>query len=266
MSAPLRLLDTGLASPRHNVALTAALAELHRAGQAPDTVRLSLYSPSILIDRDQHRADAVHLRACRRNRVDVVRRLTDGGSFYLDRGVIAWEVIADPTGFGRGPGEIANRICSGVAAGLARFGLTARFRPPGDIVIDGRRICQSGGSLDGTTVVFQGTVLVDSNVARSTAFLRLPAGDEGAGARLLARTTNLAEWLGRVPSIDEVKGVLLAGMAHHWRRELHPDVPTQHELVLAARLLADGMGIDGPTGRSAPSGRSRSTAETASPP
>ncbi len=39
MSAALRLVDTGLGDARWNVALTAALAELHGAGRIPDTLR-----------------------------------------------------------------------------------------------------------------------------------------------------------------------------------------------------------------------------------
>ena len=43
MSEPMRLLGTGLLPARHNVAITVALAELHTAGQSPDTLRLCRY-------------------------------------------------------------------------------------------------------------------------------------------------------------------------------------------------------------------------------
>jgi lipoate-protein ligase A len=233
MSA-LRLIDTGFMSARRNIALTAAMAELHCAGQIPDTLRLHLYPRSVLVGRTQGLAEAVNLGACRRMGVEIARRITGGASFYMSPGVLAWELIAERHRFGQRPGEISERVCAGVAAALARFGLPAQFRPPGGIEIDGREVSASSAALHGPSVVIQGTVLVDVDFAELSATLR-PAAP---------RVTTLSEWLGRVPAMDELRGLLGAAIADSWRRDVCTGTATAAELGLAHRLFDDSIGTD----------------------
>ena len=49
MTGTLRLVDTGTASARWNIAATAALAELHAEGRIPHTLRLHRYPVSALL-------------------------------------------------------------------------------------------------------------------------------------------------------------------------------------------------------------------------
>jgi lipoate-protein ligase A len=243
MSKPVRLLDIGPMSARRNVAITAALAELHRAGQIHDTLRLYTSPPAVLIGRHQPLADAVCVRAGAPPGIEIARRITGGGAFYVDERVLAWDLVAERYRFGDCRRKINERICSGIAAGLARFGLPARFRPLGDVEIDGRRIAQSSGTIDDPTVVYQGTVLIDPDPAEMAKVLRLPRASNVADARasIAARVTTLAEWLGRVPPMGEVKGLLAAGLSHSWRREFQSGELTAAELSLADRLLDQGI-------------------------
>ncbi len=48
----LRIIDTGVKPSRWNIAVTAALLELHRIGATPDTVRFHRYPRSVLIGRN----------------------------------------------------------------------------------------------------------------------------------------------------------------------------------------------------------------------
>ena len=61
MTAPIRILDTGLRPARWNVAMTAALAARHADGAAPDTVRFHRYPACVLLGRSQVAAEAVDL-------------------------------------------------------------------------------------------------------------------------------------------------------------------------------------------------------------
>src|SRR5262249_52173129 len=164
-------LDTGLMWARRNVAFTAAMFELHRAGQVPDTFRLHVYPRCVLVGRDQRLAAAVQLQACRRNHVEFARRLTEGHAVYMSPGVLGWEVVADAGRFGERIADAAERACRGVAAGLARFGLPARFRPPHDVEIGGRRIAGVSGGMGGSTVVVQGWISIDLDIAEMAAVL-----------------------------------------------------------------------------------------------
>lgn len=94
MIMPLRVADTGLNSARWNFAMTAALAELHRAGEAPDTLRFLRFPPSAIVGRHQILAREVRLYYCRAKGIETARRTTGGGAIYMDPGILAWEIVA----------------------------------------------------------------------------------------------------------------------------------------------------------------------------
>ena len=244
MSEPMRLLEIGLLPAQHNVAITAALAELHCAGQSPDTLRLCRYRPSVLVGRDQRIADAIRTKACQLRNVDVVRRMTDGGAVYMNPGMLGWELVADRSHFGDRLHRIAERICSGIAAGLARFGLPARYSLPCDVEVAGHRIAHSAGSLFGPTVVFQGTILIDVKRSDLTAFIR-----NGHALRRVSPLNSaeefsiLRDWLGRVPPVEELKALLVAALSFYWRRELRPASLTSPELNLVDRVGGKVEGV-----------------------
>jgi len=243
MSAFMRVLDTGLMSSRRNIAVTGALTELHRAGLIADTLRFSTYPTSVLLGCDQGLLDVVRVKACRRRYVDVARRITGGDAFYADAGVLIWDLVSERRPFSGSPGNIREHICSGLAAGLRRFGLPVQCGPLGRIELDGRTIAASSASVDGPIVVFQGMVLIDPDLAEAMAVLREPRGrTDETRASLSDRMTSLSEWLGRTPSMHELKGLLLAGLAQAWRSEFRADRLSAAEQRLADRLLDCGIG------------------------
>lgn len=118
MKLPLRILDTGISSARWNVAMTAALAEMHSTGVVGDTVRLHRYRPCVLIGAGQEAGQAADLDYCRRAGIDIARRITGGGAVYMSATMLAWEVVVDRIACGSLLEEVARSVCGGVAAGL----------------------------------------------------------------------------------------------------------------------------------------------------
>jgi len=231
----MRILDTGPMSARHNIAMTAALAELHRAEQIPDTLRFWRYPRALLLGRHDTFAPAYKVKACLPGSMEVARRTTAEHAAYVSPGVLAWCVVADSYRFGARLSEIRERICSAIASGLARFGLPARFRPRDEIEIAGRRVCAAGGAIDGFTAVFEGAVLVDLDASELQAEAGLPNAPNSG-------VTTVAEWLGRVPADDEIKSLLVAGLSHCWHRPLLQAPLTRAEAQLADRLFDQGVG------------------------
>ena len=91
MKQPLRILDTGLKDARWNIAMTAALAELHAEGRIQDTVRLHRYPPCVLLGRSQTMECAADLDHCRRAGVALARRVTGGGAVFMSPRMLAWK-------------------------------------------------------------------------------------------------------------------------------------------------------------------------------
>lgn len=215
MSLPVRVIDTGLRDGRRNIAFDAALIELHREGAIPDSMRFLRFRPVALLGRHQALSHEIKPAYCREHGIGIGRRVTGGGAIYFDEGQLGWELVVSRTRLPLGTlADFTRAICEAAAHGLATgFGIDARYRPRNDIEVGGRKISGTGGFFDGDTLFYQGTVLIDADLARMMACLNVPA--EKLAKRDLdrpeARVTTLKDVLGRVPDVAEVQAALIAG-------------------------------------------------------
>ncbi|WP_415184827.1 biotin/lipoate A/B protein ligase family protein [Phaeovulum sp.] len=154
----LRVIDTGLAGADWNVAVTAALSDLHQRGQIGDTLRLHRYHRAVLLGLHSPKSQ-IDAAACARLGAQIVRRVSGGGAVAMGPGVLAWDLlITRPRAMA--PEEVSAGICTAVAAALAPFGATASFRAPGDITTGGQKIGGTAGLFDVTSMLHQGSLLV----------------------------------------------------------------------------------------------------------
>src|SRR5262249_58124115 len=124
-----------------------ARAYLPGSGQTHYTVCYSHHGRAVLLGRDDSFAAAYKFKSSLAGRLEIARRTSGRGTVYVSPGMLAWSVIAERYRFGAHLAEIGERICAGVAAGLARLGLPARFCPRGGVGIDGRSLCAPGGAI-----------------------------------------------------------------------------------------------------------------------
>lgn len=237
MSKVLRVLDTGLAPARRNVAFTSALLAGHAAGTSPDTVRFHRYPACVLLGASQPAAAAVDLEYCRRSGIEVARRVTGGGAVFMSPRMLAWELV-----LGREPGrtveEATERACTLVARALQGLGASASFRPPGDIVLGGRKVSGSAGCAVGHALALQGTILIEDDLAAMAASLRIPE------ATLKACVTCLREAQGRVPSLATLQAAITDELAQTWGVAIANSMPSTAELQCAQRAFEREIGTD----------------------
>jgi lipoate---protein ligase len=250
MTAPIRILDTGLLTARRNLALTAALAELHRAGSTPDILRFQDFHPAAIVGRHQSLAREVRLDRCRDLNVETARRMTGGGAIYMGPGLLGWELIVDksclPATVPPRLDDIARHLCTGLATGLRTLGIDAQFRPRNDIEVDGRKISGTGGYVDGRTLVFQGTVLIDFDVSDMAEVLTLPAmkRDRKGIDALAERVTSLRRLLGSAPPREAVTAAVARGLAVALAATTQPGTITALEQSTAGQIYNDEAGTD----------------------
>lgn len=236
MPQRLRVLDTGLASARWNIAVTAALLDGADAGGP--ILRFHRYEPSVLLGHLQDAADVADLDVCRSQGIVIARRVTGGGAVFMTPRMLAWEVVAPRASFAGSLDAVAERLCCGIAAGLRNLGARAAFRAPQDVVIDGRKVSGTAGATAGARVLLQGTLLLDDELASMAAVLRLPE------ATLRASVTSLAEHVSQVPDLARITQILGSSIGAILGAEAWPDAPTTAELAAASRLLAEQAGRD----------------------
>jgi lipoate-protein ligase A len=223
---------------RWNVAMTAALAERYARGGAADTVRFHRYRACVLLGSGQSLEGAADIGYCRREGIEIARRVTGGGAVYMSPGMLAWDVLVARASLRGDLSATMERVCSGVAAGLARLGVPARFRAPNDIEIGGRKVSGSSGYAAGRVVVVQGTVLVDDDVPPMALALRLSEAD------LRKRVTSLAGEVGAAPAPAAIIDCIAVGLAEALDREPARAWARDDEVALCSDLLRGEIGTE----------------------
>lgn len=220
---PLWIIDTGVLEGRLNIAMGQALIEARQDAAIPDTLRFLRFPPTVLVGRHQALHQEINLDYCQQNRIGVVRRITGGGAIFLDPGQLGWELILDRSTLGIASlAELTREICEAAADGLSRLGIKASYRPRNDIEVDGRKISGTGGFFDGSSLFFQGTVLVDMNADVMVSALRVPRAklarrDLDSATQ---RVVTLKQLMGNeVPDLEQIKSALVAAFCERFGLE-----------------------------------------------
>lgn len=248
MTAPrFRVVDSGLRSGRENIALDQAMIEAHQAGEIGDTLHFIHFKPVALVGRHQAVSQEVNTEFCIENGIEIGRRITGGGAIFMNEDVLGWALVCDRTSLGGGSlGDLTGRVCEAAASGLSRLGVNARFRPRNDIEIDGRKVSGTGGFFDGSTLIYQGTVIIESNPELMFSALNV-ARDKLAKRGLedaAARVTNLTAELGRRPETADIIAALKAGFAETLGLDLYDDAMSEAEERRAKDAYDEEIGTD----------------------
>ena len=250
---PLRVIDTGIRAGRENMALDRALIEAHDAGRIPDTLRFLRFRPSALVGAHQILSHEVRLDYCRAKGIEVGRRITGGGALFLDERQFGWELVVDRTRFGTADlSRIAAILCEAAAEALQRLGVPAAYRPRNDIEVAGRKVSGTGGFVEGRTLLYQGTLLVDFDAAEMISALKVPV--EKLAKRDLdsaqKRVITLREVLGdALPPLEAIYASLVDTFAERLGFDPEWGAVTGEEEALAARIYAEEIGTDEYVGR-----------------
>ncbi len=248
MSAPFRIIDTGVREGRANIAFDPALIELRQQEQVPDTIRFMRFPPTALIGRHQDLSREINLDYCAEDGVGTVRRMTGGGAIYLDEGQLGWELVFHRSSLGiANLPDLAAAICNAAAAGLRELGVNAKFRPRNDIEVDGRKISGTGGFFDGDILIYQGTVLVDMNPAQMVRALNIPAAKVAKHDLDSAeqRVVTLKELLGDdLPDMETIKAAMIKGFTTVLGITAEAGEITEAEEALARQYFDEEVGTD----------------------
>ncbi len=217
-----RLLDTGSSDAAGNMALDERLlAEAAAPGGLPVLRFYTWDPPAVSLGRFQDEGAAVDREACRRQGIDVVRRVT-GGRAVLHLHELTYSITARSDD-GLFPDDVMGTyrvIARGLLAGLRGLGLPAEmaaaaaaagagrdrkqrpaacFAAPShyELLVHGRKIIGSAQRRQAGAFLQHGSILLayDSDLESAV----IPGGGRLSGV------TSLRQELGRAPSLDEVK-------------------------------------------------------------
>lgn len=167
-------------SSAEGLASDEALALAVARGEAPPTLHLYQYRPSVIVGRYQNLTDAVNLEKCTQRGYEWNRRHTGGGTVVMGTNVVAIGLALPETekssvALIRKHFDFFSRVLSGA---LSRFGVQAGLMGKNDLSIDGRKVAGLAISQDIDGCVFlHCSLLLDFDVAVMVELLNLATRD-----------------------------------------------------------------------------------------
>jgi lipoate-protein ligase A len=165
-----------------NMAIDEAILRCRAAEQVPNTLRFYRWNPSaVSIGRFQNPEKELILENCRKLGVDVVRRISGGGTVFHDAvGEVTYSVVAKTEDFGTNDiSKVYSKIYAAISEALRMLGISSDYSP-GDakncpnLTVNGKKISGSAQANKGGVVLQHGTLLLDLDLQRMFTLLRVP--------------------------------------------------------------------------------------------
>ncbi len=240
----IRVIDTKSLTAAENMAIDEILLELREDNKIPDTIRFLSFNPHcVLVGYFQSIEDEVRTSFCKKNEIDINRRITGGGALYWGMKDVGWEIFAQKDSFSKYVNKFEDYyklFCSAVANGLKYFNIDANFRPRNDIEVNGKKISGSGGTSISNAFMFQGTLLVDIDINMMLRSLRVPVEKLKYKEinSLKERITWLSRELGYCPDRQNIINNILYGFKEFFDFEFYFDELSN----LEKKILKDKLG------------------------
>ena len=254
MMSVWRLLKLETHNAFMNMAIDEAVLRASIENLVPNTLRFYRWKPSaVSIGRFQNIEDEVQLDNCRRRGVDVIRRITGGGTVYHDaEDEITYSVVANKEDL-----EIADitaiyeKVCSGLLEAVKILGVNADFSTGNlktcpNLMVNGRKISGSAQSHKKLSFLQHGTLLIHVDLEKMFTFLRVPWAKTRVEVLNIAKRkiTSIERELGRKISTEEVNRTLIDGFQKALNIELVGGELTLYERGLAQKLGKEKYATD----------------------
>lgn len=232
-----------------NMAIDEAILGARLQNRVPNTLRFYCWKPSaVSIGKFQNTDNEVLLENCEKHGVDVVRRITGGGTVYHDEEdeITYSAVISKKDLETEDITAVYAKIYSGIAEAVRSLGIVADFdegnaKTCPNLTVKGRKISGSAQSHKKDVVLQHGTLLINVDLEKMFTFLRVPWAKTCMEVVNVAkgRITSIRRELGKNVSIAEVQNVLIEGFRKALNVEFVDGELTPYERALADKLCKE---------------------------
>jgi len=232
-----------------NMAIDEAILTARTRNLAPNTIRFYRWNPSaVSIGKFQNIENEVQLDKCKKYGVDVVRRITGGGTVYHDtEGEITYSVVANKKDLkAENINAVYAKFYDGIAEALKILGINADFNEGNaktcpNLTVNGKKISGSAQSHKKGVVLQHGTLLVDVDLEEMFTFLRVPWAKTCIEVINVAKNkiTSTKKELGKTVSVEEVNNALSEGFKKALNIQLLEGELTPYENEIAKKLYKE---------------------------
>ena len=229
-----------------NMAIDEAILTARIADKVPNTLRFYRWQPSVVsIGRNQNPESEIYLGACKRLGVDVVRRISGGGTVYHDfDGEVTYSVTAKTQDIGAADvTTVYDKIYEAIKDALRLLGITADFSS-GDakncpnMTVNGKKISGSSQTITRGVVLQHGTLLRNVDLPKMFQLLKLKNASCTQAADIGKRKiTSIQNELGHAIMPETVANALAQGFKAMLKIQLEPAELSPFEVELANGLF-----------------------------
>jgi lipoate-protein ligase A len=243
-----RLLPLETNNAAVNMAIDEAIISARIAENVPNTLRLYRWQPSaVSVGKNQNPNDWVYLGACKRLGVDVVRRISGGGTVYHDfEGEVTYSIIAKTADLGTTDiTSVYAKIYEAIKDTLRLLGITADYST-GDakncpnMTVGGKKISGSSQTISRGVVLQHGTLLRSVDLPKMFQLLKLQGASCTQAADIAGRKiTSIQNELRHQISAETVANALAVGFKTMLKMQLEVGELTPYEVELAQKLCKE---------------------------
>jgi lipoate-protein ligase A len=194
-----RLIDTDIADPYFVTAADEAICQARMENKIWNTLHFYRRShATISVGRSRRIKDEVDMEECLKNNVKIVRRASGGGSIFTDNKCLIYSLIFDAKG--EKSSHIFEKVCTCIVDSLRKLNINAYYKPPNDILLNGKKISGSAQIKKRTIVQIHGTILVDTDLEIMSKVLKNTRG-----------VSTIRREIGHSPSFNTLKHTLRKG-------------------------------------------------------
>ncbi len=232
-----------------NMAIDETIVRARIENLVPNTLRFYRWKPSaVSIGKFQKIENEVQIDNCRKRGVDVVRRITGGGTVYHDaENEITYSVVASKEDLAaKDITAVYAKIYAGLAEAVKILGLTVDFNEGNikscpNLTVNGKKISGSAQSHKGEVVLQHGTLLIDVDLEKMFTFLRAPRTKTCMEIVNVAKhkITSIENELGKNVSVTEVHQAMIKGFQKALNIQFVVGELTPYERELAEKLYKE---------------------------
>ena len=257
-----RVINSGIGRAADNMAVDEAMLKAHAAGQVPPTIRFYGWQPAaVSIGYFQKAATEVDMSECRRQGIDVVRRLTGGHAVLHDAELTYSLVVSEMNPLVPHTITASYRFFSqGLLDGLKALGIEAQMSMPKaaysqtkrrhasaacfdapshyEVTFGGRKLIGSAQVRKDGVILQHGSILLQFDPKQVASLLNLPTPEakNTVAGMLGKRAISLAEAANREISWEEACQAIQTAFGPALGVELVADGLTQAEQKMVQEL------------------------------
>ena len=237
-----------------NMAIDEAILTARTIERVSNTLRLYKWKPSaVSIGKNQNPENEIQLNNCRRLGVDMVRRVSGGGTVYHDeRDEVTYSLTAKTSDLGvKDIAALYSKVYEGIEDALRLLGIMTDFNE-GDakncpnLTVKGRKISGSSQANKRETVLQHGTLLLDVDLEKMFTLLRVPWAKTCMEIVGVAKNkiTSIKEELGHAVSAETAANALASGFKNALGVQMVEGELIPFEVELAEKLCRDKYSTD----------------------